>query len=682
MAHQRIPADWSDDYALNRVMERVDPKSFHPERQAWEEQCLKDYAYFVGKQNFHQDGVRLRATQPGSDHSVQYRANMILPAVNRAVDKVISSSASFKVYPENDTRQRRKAARVSTRIAAHQLEVTDYATEKELAVVDAAICGSGFLQTWWNPDIGDTIREYYDDENHSNVITGLGEEEMRRAEAEGRYKDQLLGEVDVETVNPFNAFWDWNNRTPKMDELEWFATTGSVSIEALVQRFGDTAWDVEEETDLVGTAWYEEALTFLSSGVQGLGTQNTRRSTRLPRARLTQYWEKPKRTNNWSGRYVALVGGRALVNGPSPYAALARDGMHYPFVKVDWWPFRGRFIQLGMVEQLTATQFQYNKARATIIEHQNVHGHPFMLVPESWGLPTGRFTIAPGSVHSYKPTGLGSLIFGEPPSLPKEVAENAGSCAREMDVISSNHSPDDALPGQLRSGAAIQAMFAEKNRNLSKPARGSIRVDREVGRNLLLLGKQNYSGSRVMKYVGPNEETMVQYFRRADICTDLRITGEPSIMESEQLRRAEIIDLLQFQVIDLNDPHQRREVLKSYRFGGSDSMIDETLLDEQAAERAIDEIVNDPLKWALAGGYPVRPFQDHEVFAAVLSSFMKTAEYENLDRISQDVVLGLWNEHVRVLGDMMKKAQELAQGMQGTPGETGTPSAPARQGAM
>lgn len=682
MAHQRIPAEWSDEYALNKVMERVDPKTFHPERQAWEEQCLKDYAYFVGKQHFYQDGVRLTQTVPGSDHSVLYRANLILPAANRAIDKVMKSSASFKVYPENETRQRRKAARVSKRISEHQLEVTDYELAKEEALFDAAICGSGFLQTWFDPDVGDTIREYYDDVNHSNLVTGLSEDEKRRAELEGRYKDVFLGEVAVETVNPFNAFWDWNNRTRYMQNAEWFATCGTIPIEGLVNRYGDVAWDVDEETDLVGTAWYEEALTFLTSGTQAIGTQNTRKSTRLPRARLIQYWEKPKRTNSYNGRYVAVAGGLVLRNGPSPYASLAREGMHYPVVKVDWWRFRGRFIQLGMVEQLTSTQFQYNKARATVIEHQNVFGHPFMLVPEGWGLPTGKFTIAPGSVHSYKPLGMGKIIFGEPPNLSREVAENKADCVHEVDIISSNHSPDDKLPGQLRSAPALQAMFTEKNRNLSRPAHDAIRVDREVGRNLLLLGRQNYSGRRTMKYVGPNEETHVQAFRAADICTDLRITGEPSIMESEQLRRAEIMELLQFGVVDMQDPHQRREVLKSFRFGGNESIIDERLLDEQAAERAIDEIVADPLDWARRGGYPLRPFQDHEVFANVLSSFMKTAEYESLDMISQDLVLKLWDAHVSELGKMAKVMQDMVANTQGTPGQKGTPSAPARQGSM
>ena len=680
---------WSDEEAYGIVRKRVEPYTFQAERFSLEEVWVRNTAYFAGKHHFYQDGSSIRPILDLPEHRVLYKANLAKPAIIKAIAKIMNAGGQVEVAPDGNTRRKRRIAQTSNRVLAHMFEITDYQWEKMMAYFWAALCGMGILKVWWNPAAGDPDR-FYRDPRGGPPTFDVDENVRVELEREGLFVDLPAGEVEVTVVSPFNFKWDWGPKSGRFKDCRWLAEDGTIPKQTLVDRFGEKAEGLVPTTDVVGTPFYEELLAFMSSGIHSssFGTHRTREDL----VRYIEYWEKPARNNGWKGRLVILGGDRVMLNGPAPYAAI--KGYTFPYVKVPWVEMPGRFTPLSMMEDLTPAQFQYNKARATVMEFQNIYGHPSMFVPENSGIQPGILTVEPGAVYSYNPL-AGPPVPGPTPNLGPEIIRNGEECRNEIQMMSADTDPDTSrLPAQIRSGVGLRYMQEEKDRALSPTAMSTLKVDRDVGRLLLGLGKINYRTDRVMKYTGRGRRIHVESFRGADLSNDVMMVKAPYSVDSPAARRAELLELATTGFVDPNNPQHRRAVMREFGYNEQDVFLEQELLDEEAQERENEMFMADPVAYARNltqdpqtgmtvpppnGPGSINEWDDHAVHARVSEELMKSEEFQDLDPIARDVIVAHWRAHRAVLQQQFAAMQAVQANTRGAPGETGAASQPRRQ---
>jgi len=679
--------------AADYVQLRVDPRGVQSFRRAFEVAWIKNAAFYNGKYHFVQDGHHLRNPQL-APHQVLYKAEFIEGAVSTAVAKVLSNRVAFRTPPRDGTRKARDLAKVSDRLFEHLREITDWEWLQELAWTWAAVCGSSFQQVAWDALAGPMDRFYIEDRKSRKIVTGLTPEEMRASEAAGLYEDQPQGEITIHDWNPFQFHWDWRARERGLVDCRWVATKQLSDIGTLedIWGFEKTRGIKPIDFDSEGT-YFEEILSFMASGFTSpLTAYSIPKDKRRQQTIVTQLWERPARDNRWYGRHLVLAGDTVLMNGDNPYRVMEKDvpGASIPFLKYDWGIRVGSFIGKSLVEKLNSPNFQYNKSRATMTEHQNVYGHPSMFVPKNSDLPTGHMAIQPGLVYEYSPRpGVKPIEVGPVPQLSKEVAENASRALQEIRILSSDSDPDmSKLPGNIRGAPGLELMVNEKNKGLLPTAKRAIRNAERAGKLMLAMAKANYTGERVIRYIGVDQQIRVAAFRASDLEADLRVVGEPGFFQSAATERAKILEYVQAKVLDpINNPDDRIAVLKALSYSTADEAIAERLQDEENQEAEIDEVVNGFDKFMGVGPQGaqlkpqgIKPWDDDTAHIRTLRRFLKSGEARNLHPMQTQLLSQHLDEHKKRLAQAMAQRQMMMESQRGAPGQKGQASQPSNQG--
>ena len=167
---------------------------------------------YAGQQTFVMDGLRMRRPIGTPEHRVFYQANLIVGQVAKAVSKLSGTQGTMQVAPASTHRKDRWAAKLSMKVLDHVWDITDYEQFEEMAMLWAAITGSGYLKFTWNPQIGEPDRYYLDDDGKVTLPrTDTDRAEMDR---KGQFNDMPPGELEIDITSPFAHYWDWNNKTP------------------------------------------------------------------------------------------------------------------------------------------------------------------------------------------------------------------------------------------------------------------------------------------------------------------------------------------------------------------------------------------------------------------------------------------------------------------------------------
>ena len=679
-----VKASLSDGDALDLVNHLIDPKGYQSERIAQEEISLRNVAYYAGKQYFYQNGMELREPRGGPDHRVYYRNNRIWPAVQRNVATVMSLEGGFAVAPESGSSRHRNIAKVSNEVLDHMRNAIGYNRIKAIAMTWACIVGSSFYKTVFDPKAGQMDRFYLREQGGKERIPPavLDPGEIQEKEQQGLFQDVAQGDVRTDVVSIFSFFFDWAARDADIEGMAWAGDVNYWDVSKIAEKFDVSEADIEPEDHRFGPIGYEEAIAFMTSGNSGYrtGTHTPKQKMRA-RARVSDIWFRPSR--KWPrGKRVVATANRVLLNTDNPHIGDNTGVTHLPYTHQRWSIFPGRFWGLSLVEQLTSPQHHLNKAASTMIEIQNVYGHPALLVPEDSGIPEGNFVIEPGAIHHYNPL-AGEIKPLPPPQLPAEVAQNRVACLNDLEQIANNAPPDfTRMPAQIRSGEGIRLMNEIQKKPLEMTQRLSLEADQRLGRQLLALGKLFYTEARTLKHMGEDGQFAVSWFTGADLSNDLRVVSQPSISDSATAKRAEILDFVKAGLFDpVNNPDHRRQVLKALEFGTADEAVATTLQDELDEERIIQTIVADPTKYIpqegqTESGYPVMPFEDHEVRMKVLVRYMLTDEFRKQDAVSQSVIYQLWEKRNALHQEAIRQQVALMEASRGTPVPKGTPSQP------
>lgn len=546
------------------------------------------------------------------------------------------------------------------RVFAHLKQVTKFHSKKRRALLDAALCGSGFLQITFDPLAGVPSRTWFKGNGRTPDMEAEFDRTLQQqAEQKGHFIDRSAGELRVDVVSPFQLYWDPNARSGGFDDSDWVARISYVPIERLEDRFG-TEWNFQGDDHERGAALYEENIANLASGLQGqLGIGQQAKSQVGTRGRLVEFWEKPLGRNNGEGRYMVLAGKQVVINGSNPYAA---SGNPLPFVKYDWFPFEGRFIGLSLAEQLRPSQKAYNRARSHALEFQKTYGYAPVFLNKGGSIKAVNLNSMPGLVYEYEGQQGVTPSFGPMPHLPEYIANNATIAAQEMDEISAQASPTKSgYPAGVRSGAAIGMIQADNNAVMTPISHAMLETDAEAGTMMLQVAGLWYDTPRVARVLGDTGDFDPEVFMGTDLRGhyDLQVHGAPAPVQSREAYKQTLLDTIQVGALQPQTNRRHRAlVMRAMQFETAQEILDTETRQETSEARILDKMIRDTFY-----NPTVMPFQDPQLRIPIIEHTLNSREFENLPQEIQDKLMKRWDTFKNVLAKQMQEMLEAQQAM-------------------
>lgn len=662
---------------------RVGWRERRPERLALEQLWITSMAFWSGKHRFWFADGRIMPFEDNvyepNDNEVRYKVNLIRARVDAAVSKVLGVDADFQVRPPTGKARDRYNAELSNKVFAHIREVADWQMTQLNSKQWSAICGSSFVKVYWDPLVGEPDRFFWDTKQNKSVVPEVMLSQPQKIEKEqaGLFEDLPPGDIAMSVCSPFGFFYDSASRDKGIRGCHWVAERHYVDIARVAERFGVDEKDIQPVENSGGLDNYEEAIAFMSSGNGFSIFDYGRPMDKIgKRTMYVEMWERPS-SHHKKGQWIVYAGGKIIRKGDNPYAADKTGWSHLPYVKDDWKPHPGRFWGASLVEDLLSPQWHLNETRSAQISFIRAHGQPAVFVGKDSGLDTDRMTSQVGRIYTINETTAVGVKMGPTPQMPAEVMNVAALTEGDLNKLASQSEIDGGkLPGELRSGSAVRAVNEERFAGLSIPAKMAVRTVRDVGRVALALAHQFYTTPRLMKYMGDDNEWVVEQFTGADLINDVVVVGEPDIGDSIAAQREEVLDALNMGAFNPQlDRQTRTMILKMLKYKTSDEFFSRSIQAEKHAEDVIGQIIRDPLKYGEIG-YPVLPWQDAESEINALVSFMYTAEFDALDPRAKAVITKYWQDLSMLLQQVAMQQQAMSEAENAGKPEKGQASQP------
>lgn len=679
------------------VWRRVDPTGRRPGRMSLEFGWIRNYLYFNNNAQWFPLNGRIVQTSEffgQEDADSGYSVNKLRQAIQRCAAKLLDINPQFRAIPDGDTIQHRNAARMSERVFEHLRRLTDDDENMLDATIDSAVCGSGFFRLAWDAMSGKPDR-YYKSPEPGKWMPGvvLTPEQRTMLEDNGDYEDRSPGEVTCSTVSPFAFFHDWSARRGGIKSCAWVAERTYYDRDEIAARWGVDAEDLTPDEETHGATNLEEAVAMMGGvGASTMYGYTPPEDKVGERCLYVDMWERPSPLQR-DGRRIVYAGGRILYDGPNPFAWDETGVLHLPYVKQDWGRAPGRFHGYSLAEDMISGAYNLNRIRSKKLDFVETHGFPATFIANNSGIDPQEMFVEAGRIYQVPQTHLASMKFTPPPAMPKEITEIGIDIERDLATTAANSEIEGSkLPGQMRSGDAMEAVARERDLPLNIPARSMLNATQARGTAMLLLAQHYYTQMRTARLIGENGEAMSISFRGADLIADLRIVGEPGVMDTTQAERARVLDMVQLGVFDtVNNPQDKRLVLKATLSNSDAELVRSHLQAEWKEERIIERIVADPVKWAQprmdpssgeqTSGFPVMDWEDHDIAAEVLVRFMYTNAFESLDPIAQSLIAMRWSQHTQFIQQAQMQQMQMLELAKGAPGQKGKASQPAAQGA-
>lgn len=673
----------SNEY-LDLVNKCVDPAGHRLERAVWEEKRLKEAAFLRNKQHFRLYRSRFEQLPPEDDDpfTIPYRHNKIEAYTAQSVAMLLAMEIDMKSIPPDASFKDREVARNSEKVLEHILDATKWhETLIMRGLYGAATHGSQIMRIYWDPRAGEPDR-FYKPENGSRMWFPenlVNPETARQLEAQGLFEDREVGEIRAELVSPFSFWWDTSSRDQGIEGCMWTAERHLIDRERAADILGlASANDLATAGDTKGARWYEEAVAFMDMNPGfSMETWSEPEDKRANQVTWIELYRRPSRLYP-KGLRLLVVGGKLWGdNHDNPYIADKSGLTHLPHLKLDWKPLSGSFWGQGLVDAMTNAQWHSNRAGTALSSFLYTHGAPMTIVGKQSGIDPNKLSMRFGRTYAIDERSSKGVTFSPTPQLPKEVVQFGAMCDADMAQTASQSEMDGSkLPGQLRSAPALDAFNRARHIALNIPGKCLVAATAEAGRRFLTLGQKFYRAPRKARYMGEEGHYVVEWFTGADISNDIKVIGEPSVLDTKESRKAALYDAVQIRMLtpDIN-PEDRRIAIKAIHDATNEEWVDRVVQAERNQEIEIERMIEFPDLYR-QDGYPIADYEDHATEANQCVAFMYTQRYRSLKPEIQALIMRHWKSHADAAATAQLQQMQIAQALQGTPGQKGAASQP------
>lgn len=591
------------------------------QRARQERQWYLNYAFYSGNQY-----VRFRSTSSANFdlytpkapyYKVRLTINQIRKIVRKEVSRLTAQKPNAFVVPASTEDADVFAAQAGEQIWDSLWRRLNFNTTLREVVFWQAVCGNGFIKTYWDPN-----KEDKDSSNEDG---------------------EVYGDICIDNVNPFHLFVP-DLFCTRIEEQPYIIHAQVKSNSWIQQTFG-----IDATSDKL-TSVDDQLLN-----VMGISRNENKKDQSI----ILEIWCKPGYLPELPNGGMFTIAADKLVQGVDhwPY-----DHGQYPFAKADGIP-TGKFYTTSIVEDLIPLQQELNRSRSQLIESKNRMSKP-QLVAEEGSVDAKRITTEPGQIIPYR--------IGSPPpqplplqNLPSYVTEEINRLYDDMADISGQHEVSNgSTPPGVTAATAI-SFLQEQDETLSAGHYSSVEEAIEkVASQALMFVKMYWDEARTVKIVGLDGSFDVQTFKNSDLRgnSDIRVEAGSALPTSRAAKQAYIMDLMKLGFV------QPEDGLELLELGQLASIYERVQVDKRQAQRenlkmrvvTEEDMQRQAEEWAQThpeltkdtdAGLNLTPpllisthtYDNHEVHIAVHNAYRKSQNFEN----ASPEVKVLFEEHVK-----------------------------------
>lgn len=611
-------------------------------RVEFEKQWYLNMAFYFGRQwaawapTVSGNNTALKLQEPPAPRwRVRSTTNKIRPIIRKEITKLTKEEPQFFVIPATTEESDVAAARAAEHISEYLLTSKNYNAVRALATFWTAICGTGFIKTWYDPDKPD--------------------------------EDDVPGKILYEAIAPFHIYVP-NLQIVEIEDQPEIYHARAIEPDTVKALYGE---DVLADVEVSGTHLDQRFQTAL-----GIKKSKNKSSEQVF---LKEVWVKP--CANFPEGAMFVIGNNKLlyiyegiqeapdhdpsqhgpqVEQPGPDGSMPvvgkvtsdypYDHKMYPFAKIDHIP-TGRFYAESTIYDLIPLQKEYNRTRSQIIEAKNKTSKP-------------QWSVTKGAINPNKMTSEPGLIVEVNPGYdapkPLDNPEPSQFVHREIEIISrdidESSNQYEVTKGRTPPGveaASAIAYLQEENDSILHHTVASIEAAvQKTGIQSLALVHQFWDEPRIVRVVSMNNLYETKKFKGSDLkgYMDFRVETDSMAPRSRAAKQAFITELMSMGAIP---PEQ---ALKYLHMNETNRLYQDMQLDARHAQRE---------NFRIASGVAIHmnQFDNNAVHKMEHESYMKTQEYELLPEEIQAAFIMHLNEHNQAIAEEMQMAQE--RGMEG-----------------
>lgn len=564
--------------------------------------------------------------------------NRIAPIVETRAANLQKIDYAMNVKARRDDVDDAAKADVCTRLIRHMMDVSEFNTMKNQAIMWNEIVAGGFWVCGWNPMLGrvTAIEEYteIDEDGNAHKIT----------------REVHEGDVEYSLLSNFEVY-------PEDVMIEGVKNQPSIMVVQVISK--KEAYD---RYNLVTKGESIQTFTVtpkpISYGIEKECTGNILSMTeKRDVVRIITYYEKPGRAHP-KGRCIVMADveeGIILFDGPLP-------GGIVPISQFKCKSIPGQFFGKSVIEDLIPLQRAYNDAKNSVAEYIRRLAVGEILAEEG-SIDVDKLEMygrVDGMILEYKqghekPTNMPI------DNLPSEVMHTIEKIENEMEYVSgvSQLQMIGAAPGGITSGAAIESLREIDNTRMAMTGEYIRDSVKDLAVMWLVLYKNYATLPRVVECTGLNGIGNALIFTREDITSyevDFDAENQLVVSEDMQLERFKMFLQLGYFADDNGVTSQRVKnfVLNKAKLGNFTEIMDMNSLQVQSAQR---ETV-----YMRSGAFcDINSYDDDEIHAEEHKRFILSTEFEQLRRKKPqwaELILAHYNAHEAKINE--KKAAQNA----------------------
>lgn len=489
------------------------------------------------------------------DHRVRISRDLIGPVVKAKVSATTQRVPGYESIATSPDAEDFSAARLAEKIAAGGQELWQLKRRNKKLVWNALVTEEGFIRAFWDSNVG----PYVEVEK-----TDPGTEEPT-----GETEHIGMGEVGVRVYSGLQVSWE-----PGVDfeESRWVAIEEARPVEEL-----------ESEQGFQGPK--------LTSDAAASDSAAKKKGSKL--CMVTEYLERPCPEYPEGQRLIIANGHMIFTVEPYPLKdhednVLDEPCLHRLSYDIDGNSDRDKGLVGSLIESMRAYDLAGNK----IVEFAQQ-----MLLPQ-WIAERNTLVTemddSPGAVHEYEP-----LAGGQPPKprelgqVPAELERLQERSQSELGIIAHNND----IPAQkAESGKQAQTVIQKDELSWGDFVEDYAVVQARLMRDILTLVQHHYTEDRLIKFRGRTGWEAIADFKGADLRgqTDIRVSAsslEPRTKASNEQRIMNIAQMF--------PGHFPPEVLISALEGGSAEKLIEGYEDDVARANRIVTLIRSGQFWSV-----------------------------------------------------------------------------------
>lgn len=555
-------------------------------------------------------------------HRIRNKYNFIQPIVEAKISQATQRVPSYEVVPSTTDPEDRSAAKVAEKVALYGYDQWRVRRATMKIVKHALVMGEGFAMPYFDPSVAPFIPDPEDPEKR------IGQ-----------------GEVKILTFSANQVYWEAG---VEFNESRWWAVEKARTVE-----------DVESIPGFVGGKLTPDATAHdVPTESQGPDLVLT-----------TEYIERPSQDQP-EGRKL-IMANKQVITPPEAYPCRDANGvvadmpvLHRLSYIIDPDSDRDR----GLVFALIDLQRTINDCWSKILEWKNRCLNPQIMAPV--GSIINRKDDQPGAIVYYRPVGGQVPTWESPPAVPRELFQILEQAIQHMRAIAADVDPQAEPDVAART---VQAVIEQSNQRWQSFLGDLSEFHAQLMRHCLYLVSAHYSEPRLMAIKGTFGAEAIEDFKGSDLKNQIDVRVFPQSLEVKS-RKAITEETLAFAdrgwitgeaaMARVNggvgdvlgnqyeyDVRRANLIIQKIRQGPDVLFATPKRLETVGT----DPVTGQPQEMEVPGWLP-RKFDNADVWEQVLTTWMKTEEYDRLEPGMQEAAMKAYE----VLQQLKMQQQALA----------------------